>query len=188
MLQDQGCEISRASASFTVMMPPKKAPARGGRGAGGGGATGGVASGDTPAEADASADSTKPKPKPKPEPRTFAAGSYIVRMDQPYSRIADPLLDYQYWDANDPQKSIYDDTGWTFGQLGNVQGARVTVLKVLDAAMSRIQGPVQAAGGVDGSGTVYLINHNADHALATLRYRFPSASFEAPEEPFEAGG
>ena len=37
--------------------------------------------------------------------------------------------------ANDPQKSIYDDTGWTFGELGNVQVARVTDVKVLDAAM-----------------------------------------------------
>src|SRR5260370_38800757 len=109
-------------------------------------------------------------------------------MDQPYSRIADTLLDYQYWAANDPHKSIYDDTGWTFGELGNVQVARVTDLKVLDAAMSRIQGPVQATGGVEGSGKVFLINHNADHALATLRYRFPSASFEAAEEPFEAVG
>jgi hypothetical protein len=55
-------------------------------------------------------------------------------MDQPYSRIADTLLDYQYWAPNDPQKDIYDDTGWTFGELGNVQVARVTDVKVLDAA------------------------------------------------------
>src|ERR1035441_10127867 len=43
----------------------------------------------------------------------YGTGTYIVRMDQPYSRIADTLLDYQYWAASDPQKSIYDDTGWT---------------------------------------------------------------------------
>ncbi len=185
MLQDQGCEISRASAPFTVMMPGKKAPARGNRGMG----SGADGAGDAAANdaADESANS-KPKEKPKPEPRTFPAGSYVLRMDQPYSRIADTLLDYQYWAANDPQKSIYDDTGWTFGELGNVQVARVTDLKVLDAAMSRIQGPVLAPGGVNGTGAVFLINHNADHALATLRYRFPNASFEAAEEPFEAGG
>ena len=75
----------------------------------------------------------KPEEKPKPEPRTFPAGTYVLRMDQPYSRIADTLLDYQYWAANDPQKSIYDDTGWTFGELSNVQVARVTDAKVLDA-------------------------------------------------------
>jgi hypothetical protein len=33
-------------------------------------------------------------------------------MDQPYSSIADT------------QKSIYDDSGWTFGELGNLQVAR----------------------------------------------------------------
>jgi hypothetical protein len=47
---------------------------------------------------------------------------------------------------------------------------------------------VDAPGGVEGSGDVFLINHNADSGLITLRYRFPGASFEAAEEPFEAAG
>src|ERR1035438_8416159 len=106
MLQDQGCEISRSTAPFTVMMPGKKA--RAGRA---GTSTEPPTDGETP----------KPEEKPKPVARTFPAGTYVLRMDQPYSRIADTLLDYQYWAANDPQKSIYDDTGWTFGELGNVQ-------------------------------------------------------------------
>ena len=88
----------------------------------------------------------KPAEKPKPEPRTFPAGTYVLRMDQPYSRIADTLLDYQYWAASDPQKSIYDDTGWTFGELGNVQVARVTDVKVLDAAMNRRGWSGESAG------------------------------------------
>jgi len=174
MLQDQGCEISRASAPFTVMMPGKK-PARAGRG---GGATDPATDGDTP----------KPEEKPKPVARTFPAGTYVLRMDQPYSRIADTLLDYQYWAANDPQKSIYDDTGWTFGELGNVQVSRVADLKVLDAAITRVSGAVRSPGGIEGTGDVYLINHNADSTLATLRYRFPEASFDTAEEPFEAAG
>ncbi len=179
LLQEQGCEVSRATAAFTVMMPPVKKP-RGVRGS----RTGDNA--DNPPSAEGS--EQKPPEKPKPEPRTFAAGSYIVRMDQPYSRIADALLDYQYWAPNDPQKAIYDDTGWTFGELDNVQVARVTDSKVLDAPMSLVSGPVAAAGGLEGTGDVFLINHNADDALITLRYRFPSASFEAAEEPFEAAG
>ena len=184
MLQDQGCEISRATEAFTVMMPPKKAPARGGRGGRGGAPT---ATDGSDGGSDGPAAEKKPE-KPKPEPRTFPAGTYILRMDQPYSRIADTLLDYQYWAANDPQKSIYDDTGWTFGELGNVQVARVTDLKVLDAPMTAVKGQVQAPGGVDGVGSIFLINHNSDGALVTLRYRFPNASFDAAEEPFEAAG
>src|SRR5260370_1014274 len=109
-------------------------------------------------------------------------------MEQPYSRIADALLDYQYWAASDPQKSIYDDTSWTFGELGNVQVSRVTDVKILDAEMDRLPGAVQAPGGVDSTGEIFLINHNADNALITLRYRFPGATFDTAEEPFEAAG
>ncbi len=185
MLQDQGCEISRATAPFTVLMPVKRAPARGGRGGRGGGA---AAATDGAAADGAQTAAARPAEKPKPEPRTFPAGTYVLRMDQPYSRIADTLLDYQYWAVNDPQKSIYDDTGWTFGELGNVQVARVTDVKVLTASMDRVKGPVQSPGGVNGTGGTFLINHNADSALITLRYRFPKASFDAAEEPFEADG
>ena len=173
MLQDQGCEISRSTAAFTVMMPGKKA--RAGRA---GTSTEPPTDGETP----------KPEEKPKPVARTFPAGTYVLRMDQPYSRIADTLLDYQYWAANDPQKSIYDDTGWTFGELGNVQVSRVADVKVLDAAMTRVSGAVRSLGGIEGTGDVYLINHNTDSALVTLRYHFPEASFDAAEEPFEAAG
>jgi hypothetical protein len=177
MLQEQGCEISRANAPFTVMMPPRKSPPKRGQDEAGVGTDGVKEGGEH-----------KPKEKPKPEPRTFPVGSFVLRMDQPYSRIADTLLDYQYWAPNDPQKDIYDDTGWTFGELGNVQVARVTDIKVLDAGMKLVDRPVAAPGGVGGTGDIFLINHNADNGLATLRYRFPDASFETAEDPFEAAG
>src|SRR5437763_14943455 len=80
------------------------------------------------------------------ETRTSPAGTFIVRMDQPYSRIADALLDYQYWSPSDPQSSIYDDTAWTMGELGNVEVVRVTDTKVLDAAMERVSGEVRSPG------------------------------------------
>src|SRR6202012_2426017 len=85
MLQDQGCEISRADAPFTVMMPGKKPRA----GRGGAGAPGNGPGGD---EAATDGGGPKAPEKPKPEPRTFGAGSYVLRMDQPSSRIADTLL------------------------------------------------------------------------------------------------
>ena len=109
-------------------------------------------------------------------------------MDQPYSRIADALLDYQYWAPNDPQTDIYDDTAWTMGELANLEVVRVTDTKVLDAAMERVSGEVRSPGAVNSSGSVYLINHNADNTLATLRYRLKNVAMEAAEEPFEAGG
>jgi len=109
-------------------------------------------------------------------------------MDQPYSRIADALLDYQYWAPNDPQTDIYDDTAWTMGELANVEVVRVVDTKVLTAPMELIKGDVRSPGGISNAGSVYLINHNADNALVTLRYRLKDVEMEAAEEPFEAVG
>ncbi|MGH8234144.1 MAG: M14 family zinc carboxypeptidase [Rhodanobacteraceae bacterium] len=72
--------------------------------------------------------------------RTFPAGSWIIRMDQPYSRIADTLLDRQYWSPDDPQKHPYDDTGWSFGDLFGVDVARVVDPAVLEVPMKEVQG------------------------------------------------
>jgi hypothetical protein len=170
-LQSQGCEIHRATAPFTVTVK-KKAARRGAE----------------PRAAGSPAPSSSQAKPAETETRTFPAGSYVVRMDQPYSRIADALLDYQYWAPNDPQTDIYDDTAWTMGELANVEVIRVTDPKVLDAAMERVSGEAHSPGGVNSSGSIYLINHNADNTLATLRYRLKDVAMEAAEEPFEAGG
>jgi hypothetical protein len=108
-------------------------------------------------------------------------------MDQPYSRIADSLMDYQYWSPTDPQRTPYDDTGWTFPELFNVQAIRVADLKVLEAAMEKAAGDLKPKGTVIDTGSVFLVNHNADVALATLRYTLKDASFDAAEEAFESG-
>ena len=168
-LQAQGVEISKSTAPFTVAVKRK---------------SGSGSARPTPSPSPAAS----PTPVPKTEDRTFPAGSYIVRMDQPYSRIADALLDYQYWAPNDPQTDIYDDTAWTMGELANVEVVRVTDVKVLQAPMERVTGDVRSPGGISSAGSVYVINHNADNALATLRYRLKDVEMDAAEEPFEAAG
>ncbi len=61
-------------------------------------------------------------------------------------------------------------------------------VQALDAPMTRVSGPVRPTGGMTGTGAVFLINHNADHALVTLRYQLKNAQFETAEEPFESVG
>jgi hypothetical protein len=181
VLSRQDVEISRATSAFSVSVPAKKETHHGD-------AKGGDKSSDD--------QSSKPQDKPQgakeseaPKMVTmqFPAGSYIIRMDQPYSRIADSLLDYQYWSPEDPQKTPYDDTGWTFGELFNVKVVRVTDPKVLDVAMERVTS-VKAPSGVSGTGSAFLINATGDTALATLRYRLKDASIDAAEDSFESGG
>ena len=187
LLQMQGCEISRASAPFTITVPAKRRREKPAGAAN-------VASAESKASNQNKADSQETdeqrkdrKQQQQSETRQFPAGSYIVRMDQPYSRIADMLLDYQYWSPSDPQ-TAYDDTAWTFGELGNVRVVRVTDPRVFAIPMERISGAVRAPGGVTGSGQIFVVNHNADNTLMTLRYRLKNAVFNVAEEPFEAAG
>jgi hypothetical protein len=116
----------------------------------------------------------------------FPAGSYVVRMDQPYSRMADMLLDTQYYNVNDPRP--YDDTGWTLGALRNVKTVRVKDEKILDASMTLINGPAKVTGKVAGAGKAgYVINHNAESALAQLRFRLKDVKISAAEDSFTIG-
>jgi zinc carboxypeptidase len=178
VLQRQAVEISRAPAAFTVNVPaPPVARAADGRGGRGGGAA-------PPTDAPAP---QAPATPPPPVSREFPAGSYIVRMDQPYSRIADALLDYQYWAPNDAQTRPYDDTGWTFPEGFAVQAVRVVDQKILDVLMDAVKGDVTAPSGAAGTGTIFAINHNADNALVTLRYKLKDADIQVAEEPFESG-
>lgn len=116
----------------------------------------------------------------------FGAGSYVVRMDQPYSRMADMLLDTQYYNVNDPRP--YDDTGWTLGPLRNVKTVRVKDTKILDAAMAKIEGPAKVTGSVEGSGKAgFVVNHTAESAIAQLRYRLRDVKFSVAETEFKIG-
>jgi hypothetical protein len=120
----------------------------------------------------------------------FPPGSYVVRMDQPYSRGADMLLDRQYYSPDDPRP--YDDVGWTFGPLYNARTVRVVDPDILQAPMTQVQGMVRASGGLvsgrAGSSSAYLVRYNADNNLTSFRFAHPELLLEAAREGFQNGG
>jgi Zinc carboxypeptidase len=119
---------------------------------------------------------------------SIPTGSYVIRMDQPYSRMADMLLDTQFYNISDPPP--YDDTGWTLGPLHNVKTVRVTDTGILKVPMSMVAVPAKATGQLTGAATAaaYLVNNNTDNTLFTFRYRLKNAKMSAAEEAFTAGG
>ena len=133
----------------------------------------------------AKSDDAAKKEDKKPKETVVPAGSYIVRMDQPYSRLADMVLDTQYYSARDPRS--YDDTGWTLGALRNVKTIRTMETSVLDAPMQKV-GTLELAGAIDGAGKTLLIQHNTDNTLATLRFRLATVPMLAAEDAFEVDG
>ena len=120
--------------------------------------------------------------------RKFPAGSYVIRMDQPYSRMADMLLDLQYYNVNDT--SPYDDTGWSLGHLRNVETVRVTDGAILKAPMKLVPGVPETNSVFAGasSAKAWVIAHTADNGLATFRYALKDVKMNAAEAEFEAAG
>ncbi len=141
-----------------------------------------------------SKETAEAKKSEAPKTVKLPLGSYIIRMDQPYSRMADMLLDTQYYSTNDPQP--YDDTGWTLGPLRNVKTVRVTDGAILKAPMTLVESPARvmeagvaaphAVKGKSPSVKCYIIQANAEPNLAALRFRLKDVKIFAAEEPFEA--
>jgi len=124
----------------------------------------------------------------KPKQETFPAGSIVIRMDQPYSRPADALLDRQFWAAGDPQKHPYDDTGWSFSHLFNLKVVRVVDPTILKAKMSPLDDPATLAGKVSGSGAVIGVANTGQVSLLSLVYKLKGATIQVAEKPFDADG
>ncbi|HEV8385657.1 MAG TPA: M14 family zinc carboxypeptidase, partial [Candidatus Acidoferrales bacterium] len=138
LMQQQGAEVQTLSQEIEVKdPPPAPRPDSTERGPSGRGASAPPA-GDVgapqaaPARAEgapvtpnpAEGGAKNPSPDAKPASIKIPAGSYVMRMDQPYSRMVDMLLDTQYYSTADPRP--YDDTGWTMGPLRNVKTLRIT--------------------------------------------------------------
>ncbi len=137
---------------------------------------------------DKSADKKDDKKEEAPKAITFPAGSYIIRMDQPYSRIADALLDRQYWAPDDPQKTPYDDTGWSFGDLFHVKVVRVTDPAILKASIEPVPDIEAGFGKLTGSGTVYTVDNASEVSLLGLRYTLKDATISVADAAFDSDG
>jgi hypothetical protein len=124
----------------------------------------------------------------KPVTETLPAGSFVVRLDQPYSRVADALLDKQYWAPDDPQKHPYDDTGWSFSELFNLKVLRVTDPAILTAKMDAVTDPNTLSGKLAGAGSIAAVNNSGQSSLLPLVYALKGATIDVAEKPFDAEG
>ncbi len=163
VLAKQHVELNRLTDSVTIAMPP-------------------------PPRARQSDDKDKDDQAHTPKTQTFPAGSYVVRMDQPFSRVGDALLDRQYWSPDDPQKHPYDDTGWSFGDLFNAKVVRVTDHAILTAKMEKIVDLSRATADNPGNGSLFAIDNTGQISLAGLVYALKGANITVAEAAFDNEG
>jgi hypothetical protein len=110
----------------------------------------------------------------------------VVKLDQPYGRLAKTLLQKQ--DFPDPKLKTYDDSAWTMGMMAHV---KVTAAK--DPAALKAAAPLidrdAPQGTIDAPGAkAYAVIDHGSVELARLRYRLKDTSVRIAEQAFTAGG
>ena len=117
---------------------------------------------------------------------TFPAGSYVIKRDQPYGRLAKNLLERQSFP--DPNLRTYDDSGWTMGLA-----MLVDVKEIKDAAILKVKttavNDVTAKGKISGTGSAGLaVAHFGSNNMIALRYKLRNVSMKIADKSFSAAG
>jgi hypothetical protein len=116
----------------------------------------------------------------------FPAGSYVIKRDQPYGRLARNLLERQSYP--DPNLRTYDDSGWTMGLAMQVDVKEISDKTILDVKTTAVKSVVPQ-GKISGSGNAALaIAHLGSNNMISLRYRLPRAPMKIAEKSFTANG
>jgi hypothetical protein len=121
--------------------------------------------------------------------RRFAAGSYVVRLDQPYREAARRLLGGRSV-AGEGQPPI----PWPL--LYGVEAAAIDEPAVLDAAMEPLGAAAPPAGRIEGSAAgepasgeeVFLLRDSGQVSLLAARLALGRYQVDAAEAAFTAGG
>jgi hypothetical protein len=116
----------------------------------------------------------------------YPAGSFVIKRDQPYGRLAKILLEKQ--DFPDPALRTYDDTGWTMGLMLQTEVKPTADKSVLALAVEPVNrvALTGTASAAAGAAALVVPNHGAN-ALVTLRYRLKDVTVRAAEAAFKVG-
>jgi len=117
----------------------------------------------------------------------FAAGTYLVRMDQPYRNCALDLLLPQKFPADKALPS-YDDVGWALPFSFGVETKVIDDPGVRQVSVLPLSDPVSYPGSVEGDGAFYLVRDSGQEALLAARVRLAKFRIEAAEKAFASGG
>ena len=113
-------------------------------------------------------------------------GDYIVRGDQPYRTLADMYFSLQNFSPANP--APYDDTGWTFPLMRNIEVSPIADKSLLNVPMRKVTADVTAPGGITGTGSVVVVDNTSDNTLVSFRFRLPNVKMQAAEDEFDAAG
>jgi hypothetical protein len=114
---------------------------------------------------------------------TYPAGTYVVRLDQPYRNYAVDLLTPQNFpkDGGEP----YDDVSWELPAHYHLQAMPTADAAVRSAALSPLKDLPHRAGNITGAGSVYVLKDTGQESFLALRYRLANAEINIAESSFK---
>lgn len=117
---------------------------------------------------------------------SFPAGTYVVRLDQPYRNYAVDLLTPQYYpkDSNEP----YDDVSWELPAHYKLQAVASADPLVKSVELQPVREIPQVSGHVEGDGPVFLLKDTGQEGLLAARYRLAKFTIDIAERGFKSGG
>jgi hypothetical protein len=117
---------------------------------------------------------------------SYPAGTYVVRLDQPYRNYAVDLLTPQFYpkDAGEP----YDDVSWALPAHYHLNVIATADARVRSAALVPLSQAPRAVGQVAGTGPVYLLKDTGQEGLLEARYALSRFKLSIAERAFQADG
>jgi Zinc carboxypeptidase len=116
---------------------------------------------------------------------TFAAGSYVVRLDQPYRDYAVDLLAPQ--DFPKDSGEAYDDVSWELPAHYHLTVVPTADPALRAANLSAVTEPPRPRASA-GSGPAFLLNDTGQEGLLEARYRLARFKLRVAERAFTLGG
>ncbi|MGB7297518.1 MAG: M14 family zinc carboxypeptidase [Candidatus Aminicenantales bacterium] len=116
----------------------------------------------------------------------FPAGTFIVRLDQPYRNYALDLLAPQNF-PKDAEFQPYDDISWALPVHFGLEAIAVEDEGIMKVPLEPCQSGVTVRGKVSGTGPVFLLKDTGQEAFLAARVRLGDSKIEIAEKAFKVG-
>jgi hypothetical protein len=116
----------------------------------------------------------------------FPAGTYVVRLDQPYRNYAVDLLMPQHYPKDG--EAPYDDVSWELPAHYHLQAIATVDASIRDVALTPLTDAPHAAGRISGAGPVYLLKDTGQESFLAARYRLANFDIHIAEHEFDEAG
>ena len=116
----------------------------------------------------------------------FPAGTYVVRLDQPYRNYAVDLLAPQHYPKNGGEP--YDDLSWNFANNYHLSAIPTADAAIHAAELTPVTETPSILGAVSGAGPIFLLRDTGQESLLAARYELAKFKIEIAEKKFSIGG